>query len=538
MRQDLTRGGSRRGPSEKEVHLAHALPCQLSLASNGVATDACPDRGRALRMTKATLHFIPETVSQGTVIPQNLGLPIRLAAFAVGVDRKHLARCPDAERGVVVWSSLSLLAAFTFSAASWFVALGIARGEGHPEHYAIAALFGFIIACIDRAMIRTHWLNYGARMGRQRGLSAFQARQRTRFVPAVLRWGFRFCVTLTLTFSSAAFLELELFRKDTDAAMLVDNALANKPVYAMARKTADLEESRISGDIRRLDQQAADLIASATQADAAALAANSARVSMLQAERESLLKQSADLGRAIACAKQDQIAERYAVVRCDGQKASVAKEGAKFKAASEQLDFLTTQLAQVTARRGEVEAGLLKLDQSSQTPLAALRGHLNNLATERERLTASLSSLQAQREGRINQLAKADPDYVPLADGLILRGGTLDTMAASSSWLATRIWSVWLALMVLDLSAMLATLMVTPPLVYCLREAAALETEAQRIIAASETALTEASVAAAKARHTRLAAEDETARVAQMRRTRDLYLERINHGLATNFGET
>lgn len=488
-------------------------------------------------MTKATLHFTPEAFTQNGPNPKHLGLPIRLAAFAVGADRAHLARSPDAERGVVVWSSLSLLAAFTFSAASWLVALGIARGNDHPEHYAIAALFGFIIACIDRAMIRTHWLGYGERMGRLRRLSAFQGRRHLRILPAALRWGFRLVITVTLTFSSAAFLELELFRNDADAAMLAANAMSNKPVYEMARKTADLEESRIASDIQRLDQQAAALIASATQSDAGAQAARAAQVATLQAERETLLQRDSDLARAIYCAKQDQIAERYAVMRCDGQKAAVAKEGAKFKAASEQLDFLLAEQSQVKARSKEVEAGLANLGQSSQTPLSGVRDQLDRLATERGQLSASLSRLQAQRDSRVSQIAIADPDYVPLTDGLILRGGTLDTLAASSPWLATRIWSVWLALMVLDLSAMLATLMVTPPRVYCLREAAALETEAQWIIADCETALAEATIAAAKARQTRHAAEDEEARKAQMRHTRDLYLGRINRGLASGFGD-
>ncbi len=50
------------------------------------------------------------------------------------------------------------------------------------------------------------------------------------------------------------------------------------------------------------------------------------------------MRQAAQLAKAIACAEQDQIAEKYAGIRCDGRVATVAKEGAKFKAASEQLD--------------------------------------------------------------------------------------------------------------------------------------------------------------------------------------------------------
>lgn len=84
---------------------------------------------------------------------------------------------------------------------------------------------------------------------------------------------------------------------------------------------------------------------------------------------------------------------------------------------------------------------------------------------------------------------------------------------------------------------MVATLMVTPPLSYCLREVAALETEAHRIIADCEAALTDAAMAAVKARQTRLAGEDDEAHHARMRHTRDLYLERINHGLASGFGD-
>ena len=107
--------------------------------------------------------------------------------------------------------------------------------------------------------------------------------------------------------------------------------------------------------------------------------------------------------------------------------------------------------------------------------LTAVRNQMDSLATERARLAASLRDLQDRRDSRTGAIALADPAYVPLADGLIQRGGMLDDLAAGSPWLAVRIWSVWLALMVLDLSAMVATLMVTPPLTYCLREVAALD---------------------------------------------------------------
>lgn len=351
-------------------------------------------------MTKATLHFTAADFTQSGLNPKRLGLTLQLAAFIVGADRAHLARSPDAERGVVVWSSLSLLAAFAFSAASWIVALGIARGAGHPEHYAIAALFGFIVTCIDRAMIRTHWLDYGERMGRLRQLSPFQSRGPLRALTVALRWGFRLFVTLTLTFNSAAFLELELFRTDTDAALLAANVQANRPVYAAAARQVDREEGQISADIQRLDAQAAALIASAAQSDAAAQGARTAQVATLQAERETLLRRGSDLAKAIACAKQDQIAERYAVVRCDGQKAVVAKEGAKFKAASEQLDFLMTEQAQIAARNAEVEARLAEMGRGAQPPLTAVRDQMDGLATERARLAASLRDLQDRRDSR------------------------------------------------------------------------------------------------------------------------------------------
>ena len=467
--------------------------------------------------------------------PVPLGILMRLAVWLVGADRDHIALSPHAERSVVVWSALSLLAAFSFCAASWYVALTIARGADHLEHYAIAALFGFIILCLDRAMIRSHWLDYGAQMARQRRFSGFDGATSRHLGGGQIRWGFRLVVTLALTFSSAAFLELELFRNDTDAALLADNARQNQPVFAAAQKRAVTEADHLISEIQLLDQRAADLIATANKADTAKQAAALTQVSLLQTEREDLLRRTTEIAKAIACAQQDQIAEKYAVSRCDGQEAKIGKEGPKYKAASDQLAFLVAEQAAVVARNTEIDARLAAYQTQVSTALENVRPELADLATKRASLDTSLSKLMANRDTQVQALAFADPAYVPLPKGLIVRGDALDKMAAGSPWLAVRIWSVWVAFMVLDLSAMLVTVMVTPPLVYCVRQAAGAEVTVRRIIASSEADLANAMIAASQSRQLRLAAEEDDARHDHLRRTRALYQDRIDHHLANEF---
>ena len=461
-----------------------------------------------------------------------LGLFMRSVAFVVGADRDHVVYSPAAERGVVIWSALALLAAFIFGAASWLVALSIARGGNHPEHYAIAALFGFIILCLDRAMIRSHWLDYGERMARLRRFSGFESTTSKRRGSSLFRWAFRLSTTVTLTFTSAAFLELELFRNDATASMLAENTLQNRQVFVIAKERADADIDNLKTDIEELDKKAADTIAAARQTTASMQTANLAQITLLRAEKEALMRQAAQLAKATACARQDQIAEKYASIRCDGRIVTVAKEGAKFKAASEQLDYLQAEQVSIAARGREIDTRLSQLGSQTDPSFTDIQPELAALAGQRAGLQAQLADLMAGKDDRMQGYALADPNYVPLSDGLIARGDALDRMASASPWLATRVWSVWLALMLLDLSAMLVTVMVTPPLVYCLRQFTALEVAAHRIVSSGETDLTEARIAAIKARQARFEAEADEARHDHLRHTRSLYLERIDQRLA------
>jgi hypothetical protein len=461
-----------------------------------------------------------------------LGLFMLAATFLIGADRDHIAQSPAAERGVVIWSALALFAAFVFGGASWFVALSIARGGNHPEHYAIAALFGFIILCVDRAMIRSHWLAYGEQVAKLRRFSVLEAASPKRIGGDLLRWMFRVVVTVALTFTSAAFLELELFRNDATATMLAENTRQNQQVFEKAEKRSDADIESVAAEIQELDGKAAGLIAAATRSAAGKQAASLAEVTLLQAEKEALMRQATQLAKAIACAKQDQIAEKYAGIRCDGRIATVAKEGAKFKAASEQLDYLQVEQTSITTRSREIDTRLAKLGSQSSLSPVEVQPELTALAAQRAGLQAQLSALAAGRDDRMQRYALADPNYVPLSDGLIIRGDALDRMASASPWLATRVWSVWLALMLLDLSAMLVTVMVTPPLVYCLRQFAALEVAAHRIIAASETDLSDAHLTALKARQKRFDAEVDEARHDHLRHTRSLYLKQVDRRLS------
>jgi hypothetical protein len=75
-----------------------------------------------------------------------------------------------------------------------------------------------------------------------------------------------------------------------------------------------------------------------------------------------------------------------------------------------------------------------------------------------------------------------DPAYVPRPEGLIASAAALETLAAQSPWLKSRILAVIVALVLLDLAALGILLMTPAPPVYAARLACRQQNEISRLV--------------------------------------------------------
>lgn len=456
-----------------------------------------------------------------------------VAAWLTGASVDELARAPDDEHKAVRLAGLTLLLISALAALGWWVALGIARGGFSLENAPFAFLAGLIIFVIDRAMLRRLWAHAGRRAAAHRG---FRTEGGDAWMVWLMHLGLRVTVSLVVSLTTASFIELEIFKQDTQAFIAEANRAQNRPIFdaAVARVDAAIEEKR--AEIARLDAQAATVLSDAQQIDNVAQAAAAAQVEALVAERSGLMQRVAELTQDLACQTQNLVAEDTGQVRCDGVEAR-AGMGDRYDFAVDMADFARAERAATEVRIRQIDADLARLqqhrDQSGISTQA--RDVLNRIAAQRAQAMEEITALRSDRDTAIRASVEQDAGYVPLPDGLIVRGEALQALAGRSTWLRTRILLVFLTLLVLDLGAILVMSVMPAPRVVVCGEVLTAEVAIQQALAEAEQAVCRSQEVILSAREKTAMAEDETdQRMTSHRRamkTRKMVSERIDDDL-------
>jgi len=128
-----------------------------------------------------------------------------------------------------------------------------------------------------------------------------------------------------------------------------------------------------------------------------------------------------------------------------------------------------------------------------------------------------------------------DAAYVPMPEGLIVRGEALDALASRSPWLFSRIILVMLSLTVLDLAAIFVITVQPAPKSLVLGEVLASEIVMHQALARAEQAIGHAKQSALGAREMTMKAEDDAdQRITSLRqamKTRKMLNDRIDGDL-------
>ncbi|MCB1329089.1 MAG: DUF4407 domain-containing protein, partial [Maritimibacter sp.] len=343
-----------------------------------------------------------------------------------GTSREQLGFVPDAEHRTVGLVGLTLLLVLAASAAGWWIALAIARGQAPLRHLPVVLLVGGLVYVVDRAMVRQHWVRYGRIQASVRGF--YVPNPHGKWLALVIHWLLRVSVSLVLSLTTAGFVELALFETDIAAYRDGEARAANKPIYDAVQRDVAETTAAMRSDIDRLDAQIDALTRGSAGVVSAAQAAARQQIADLAAERTEQRTRIATLGQQIDCITRDRIAEKHGGVRCDNSLA-VAGEGQRWEMAGEQLDYLRGERDRAEARIGEIDGDLARLQAQTDPVAAADQARLAELTDRRSQAQRVLSAFIAARGATVRDRVTADARFVPVLDGLVLRGEALDALA-------------------------------------------------------------------------------------------------------------
>lgn len=412
-----------------------------------------------------------------------LGFAVRLSSILVGADAGVLEHAPAGERVQVVWSAVSVLLVFIFTAGAWTIGLSVARGWGF-ENLTVACLIGAVVMLLDRAMIPQHWGAQGLRLARERGIVTFGVGKSGGRIFRALSVGLRIAGAGVLSFVCASFMDLALYDRDIQSSIAAQNRADNAPLVRAA-------ETRIDGEIVRIETEVAAL---ASERDAILRRVNMANDRTVQAvdikfeaavsERAALIAKRDALTADLEAAKQDAHAEEFGGARSDGTLVRVAARGPKYAEARARYEDVVANLTTITNQIADLDA---RIDGATNTMPAsaadpAAAAQIATLDAKYAALTRELAHLKRARTEAVAEAVKMDPAYVALPQGLIASAAALENLAAQSAWLRTRIFAVMAALALLDLAALGILLLTPAPPTYAVRLVCRQESEMAHLV--------------------------------------------------------
>lgn len=473
---------------------------------------------------------------------QKLSFSIRVAAWLTGSSIDELAHAPDAERRAVRLAGLSMILICLASVLGWWVALGIARAEYTIWNLPYALLSGVLVYTVDRAMLRAHWYRAGLRAATARGFHVPESKGWWAWVPTLSHVLLRVAVSVVVSLTTASFIELEIFRHDTDADLASQNREQNQPIFQAAAERVDAQIKTKKEEIARLDDQADAMIVDALNTQATAQAAAQAQVQALISERTALQDRIIMLSGQIDCQTSNRAAEETGDVRCDGIIASEGT-GTRYRVAGELADYARAERSSAQTRVRAIDADIERL----QIPTDAARiapktqAQLNQIAVFRAEVMEELAIVAQAREQEIRESATQDAAFVPMPEGLIVRGEALDNLARKSPWLLGRMLLVMLSLTVLDLAAIFVITVQPAPRSLVLGEVLASEIVMHQTIAHAEQVIGKARQSILDVREKSMETENQVdQRLSALRqaiKTRKMVVDRIDSDLNARFGQ-
>jgi hypothetical protein len=287
----------------------------------------------------------------------------------------------------------------------------------------------------------------------------------------------RFGLSLVLSLTIASFFDLKVFQNDILAEVRRVNAKENEEVFKRARAIAESEVAQLDRQIESvksvLDAEVSDLTSKsrARQQTYDVASANlRSEIDMLSAEKRSLES-------AISQNMLDLDAEELGDKR-DARHSGKRGKGTLYQMALRKNARDTKRLEQVIQELNEKQAALNEIEPpvSDLLPESIAEGQKKLEDMSKQKL-----DMLGVIDARVERLAKADPTYQPLADGLLIRMKALESILQNHLALLQAL-GIGVAVMCMEMGGLLAKLFLSSPGNYAVRLAAHLRTTSCEIL--------------------------------------------------------
>jgi hypothetical protein len=413
----------------------------------------------------------------------------RVLAHVGGVNPDRLEVGPLDDRQAAARTGLALTASFLFVAYAAANAIAIAFGDS-PASILVGVLPALLIAAaiilVDHAMIQSHWLEAGLAAARRRGFAQPGASGPAAGFGRALRWltvgAARIGLSLSLAFSIATVMELQIFHSDITAQLAADQRAANAAILARAQSAIQAridataaEAAQLEGPLAAAEARADSLAGRVADETEALSAAREVRIAQLEKDRDAAERLAYSDNRA-------QFAELHGE-RIDGVGTGKAGRGPQFHYNEDDARLAADRAAKLSA-----EIAGLRQAPPPRGPdadaLDAARAAVATLRADHDRAVAERDRRASARSADVEAALRADPAYAPAADGLVARLGAMRELEASFAVFAFT-FAVKALLMMVEMAGLLTKLMLAAPGRYGLRQALDFESDAADAIEAA-----------------------------------------------------
>jgi len=413
----------------------------------------------------------------------------RFITFMTGTSANAFARAPSGERKKVYIASLPLVLVSCLVTYGVGVALDITRGGFAPIHLPACLLAGGLVFALDQSFLRNHWERAGRFALLRRG---YQTEAGSGLWLLSLHIAARIGVSLVVGFAVAGFQNLAIFEQDTNAYIAEQNREHNRPLYEAAAKRVDGVIAEKRAEIARLGGLADAIVNDTRNTHIANQAVATQQIQALNKERAELQQHVNGLKKERDRQVHNMSAEETGQARHDGSQ-TIPGRGRRYAHAANMVNHLNAQISSAETRIGQIDAGLARIPQGgAPTHLPAqAQNRLNEINTQRTNVMSELDKLLAERDAAVRDSVGNDKDFVPLPEGLIVRGKAIDALASTSPWMQARITSIIAFLLVLDLSALITIAMLPVPMSIAIGEVMETDVVIQQTIAQAEQTMAE-----------------------------------------------
>lgn len=470
--------------------------------------------------------------------PAGLFTRLGLAIIGANLDRTAWAGRDDQARFRLLALSVALLGAWVWLNVAHALVIATDQGYLSAEVLGWSSLIALLYMVVDLSLLQARLWSLGKRMAIDRGFVPTAQGKFDGLAAALATLPFAL-LRLILAASVAMFVTVSFgqwyWNQDISAQLTNDQIAVNAGLHKRIETELDHDIKAVTDELSQIETRMADRARMAQSLASQDFGSQTKRRAQMTAELTSVVSKLQTLDEKISCISQNVMAEDSGAVGCDGAP-RIAGKGQAWIAANAELAFLQGERAKLAAQKTDLEADLAIIPQ-----VEVIASSNDPEAPRRDWLQQQRSKMIEHRAQTVTQLLKADPTYVPPADGPVARLKALASMARAEP-VVLMVMIVTLTMFIaLDFSVLAIAFGRGPDSIYAMRQYVEVSVRAAEELADGQARMAKAALRNAQAQNARIQAELEILNAnaelrAEMRRLEitEIVLDEWSRGLDPN----